>query len=122
MNKKLKNFLFLWLPPILFMGLIFYLSGIPKLEATSEPTGNLISRKLAHLTEYAILFILFFRAFGYQKSKLPLAFSLCVLYAISDEIHQLFVPLREGKATDVVVDSIGSVLGIFFVRVFKIKF
>ncbi len=117
--KSLKSFLYLWLPPLAWMSLIFFLSNIPKLEATSEPTGNFLTRKAAHLFVFAVLFILIFRAFRYQRDKLVLAFTLTVLYAISDEIHQTFVPLREGKAEDIVVDAIGALLGYLFLKVPK---
>ena len=52
------------------------------------------------------------------NKKPQLAFLICVLYAISDEIHQLFVPGRAGQVRDVLIDSSGSFLGIFLVMLF----
>ena len=49
------------------------------------------------------------------NKKYPLAFLICVIYAISDEIHQLFVPGRAGQVRDVLIDSAGSFLGIIIV-------
>lgn len=66
-------------------------------------------RKAAHMTEYAILSILIYICLG--KWKHAIAFA--ALYAASDELHQLFVPGRAGRAGDVMIDSIGAMLGVF---------
>jgi VanZ family protein len=76
--------------------------------------------KLLHFVCYAILGILFFRAFQTrrlrQSRKLLILFSiLCAtLYGISDEIHQYFVPLREASFSDVIANTLGSVFGVYF--------
>lgn len=98
-----------WLPSVTWMALIFYLSSIPKLEVTSEPLWNFITRKSAHMFEYCVLFLLLNRAL--DKENPLLALVLTVFYAVSDEVHQIFVPLREGAPTDVLIDSIGGALG-----------
>ena len=46
------------------------------------------------------------------KKAYAIAFVLSVIYAVTDEIHQIFVPGREGKISDVVIDSSGSFFGI----------
>lgn len=71
-------------------------------------------RKCAHITEFAalhvtILFALQKNAFQ-GKRWLKTALFLTVLYACTDEFHQLFVPGRAGRVTDVLIDSIGAVL------------
>lgn len=78
-------------------------------------------RKAAHMAEYAILFILIaiptlliHGRTGIMK-KMLIVMLLCVIYASSDEIHQLYVEGREGKVTDVLVDTVGSVLGLVVV-------
>jgi len=78
---------------------------------------NHISRKAAHITEYAILTLLAVRAlqFGQARLKrwsLPGAALLGVLYAGSDEIHQIFVPTRGPSFTDVLIDSLGIALAL----------
>lgn len=105
----MKRTLSLWLPLFIWMGIIFWLSSIPKLEVAEDPVINFITRKLGHITEYGVLFLLFNRAF--EGRRPVLSFLLSFLYGVSDEIHQIFVPLREGAPTDVIVDSIGSILG-----------
>lgn len=71
-------------------------------------------RKCAHVTEFAVLHLTFLHGF-YQwgsrgKGWLSRALLATVLYACTDEFHQLFVPGRAGKLTDVMIDSIGAVL------------
>lgn len=73
-------------------------------------------RKGAHMTEYAILAILIYVWLGrWQFSRLRescIAVVFTILYACSDEIHQLFVAGRAGMISDVLVDSVGAVLGL----------
>jgi len=51
-----------------------------------------------------------------------LAFTYCFLYACSDEIHQLFVPGRSGKFTDVLIDSAGALLAVLLCFLVKKEF
>lgn len=77
-----------------------------------------ITRKSAHFIGYmilGILSILTFLQFEKINKKPQFAFLLCVVYAISDEIHQLFVPGRSGQLRDVMIDSSGSFVGIVLV-------
>ncbi len=100
-----------WLPVVFWAGLIFGLSSIPSL-GTGLGTWDLVLRKLAHATEYAVLGFLLLRALG---SELP-AFAAGVAYAASDEVHQHFVRGRHGAVYDVAIDAFGVVLGILAVR------
>lgn len=74
-------------------------------------------RKAAHMTEYGILSILFYIWLGkwqFTMSKRSvMAIVLAALYAASDELHQLFVPGRAGRFSDVIIDSIGAIIGVF---------
>ncbi|SHO49589.1 VanZ family protein [Anaerocolumna xylanovorans] len=74
-------------------------------------------RKLGHLSEYALLGITIALALTlshYLKGKklYLISLCLCILYASSDEIHQLFIPGRSGMVTDVGIDTIGALAGI----------
>lgn len=73
-------------------------------------------RKGAHMTEYAILAILFFIWIGrWEMSMFHRSFVAVMasaLYACSDELHQLFVAGRAGRITDVMIDSAGALLGL----------
>ena len=79
-------------------------------------------RKLAHFTEYFILSVFICVSIIQTKkenklslSSLALSFVCGILYAVSDEVHQFFVPGRAGTATDVFIDGAGVVLGCFAV-------
>ena len=73
-------------------------------------------RKGAHMTEYAILAILLYVWIGrWRMSRFCrscAAIIMASLYACSDEIHQLFVAGRAGRASDVLIDSAGAVVGL----------
>ena len=75
-----------------------------------------IVRKTAHFAEYCVLGFLLSAVFVsfYIKPKLniPLSFASGVLYAVSDEIHQYFVPGRACMLRDVLIDSCGVACGI----------
>ena len=95
-----------WGPVVAWAALIFALSSIPSL-GTGLGSWDLVLRKLAHATEFAILAALLVRALG----RPGLAIALGIAYAVSDELHQSFVPGREGAPVDVLIDSVGVVAG-----------
>jgi len=79
-------------------------------------------RKTAHFLEYFILGALaFWVATMFERIKLfgqsVIAFAICVVYAVSDEIHQYFVPGRACRFGDVLIDSFGSFLAIIIIAV-----
>lgn len=81
---------------------------------------HLLVRKAAHVTEYAILTGLLFRALrgvvgGFGK-RAALAFLPVLIFAPLDEFHQSFVPSRTSSAGDVLIDYSGAVLGILICR------
>lgn len=72
-------------------------------------------RKFAHFTEYAVLGFFIYPALSFLKPKamqIVWSFIYCLLFAMSDEYHQLFVAGREGKITDVAIDFVGAAFGI----------
>lgn len=99
--------LVLWLPVVAWAALIFALSSVPDL-GTGLGGWDLVLRKIAHTAEYAILGALLVRATG----RAGIAFALGVLYAVSDEVHQSFVPGRIGSPVDVAIDAIGVAIGV----------
>jgi VanZ family protein len=96
-----------WAPVVLWAAVIFAFSSVPSL-GTGLGTWDLVLRKLAHLTEYAILGALLARAVGAAW----LAVLLGALYAASDEVHQHFVRGRHGVWYDVVIDTVGVTIGV----------
>jgi VanZ family protein len=119
-----------WIPVILWGALIFTLSTsgfsaantskvidpilrwlIPGISAASVDVCHMLVRKAAHFTEYGILFALLVR--GPMKARPYLALMLCVIYALTDEGHQVFVPGRTASLYDVALDSTGALFSHF---------
>jgi VanZ family protein len=96
-----------WLPVLVWAAVIFALSSVPDL-GTGLGGWDLVLRKIAHAAEYAILGALLARATG----RAGLAFAIGTLYAVSDEIHQSFVPGRMGSPLDVAIDAVVVGIGV----------
>lgn len=114
---------------IIWMILIFIMSSFNATESSNQSglivniisnifninnldTLSFIIRKLAHFSEYFILGILVCNTIKQHNKKTYIAIIICILYALSDETHQIFVSGREFKLLDIFVDSVGSLLGI----------
>lgn len=109
----MKNFLN-WIPAFVVMAIIFTLSSIPGkvVDTTVMKSGDL--QVLGHFCLYMVLCISYFKA----TKSIGLSVLLCLLYAISDELHQLFTPLRSSSLIDVGVDMLGvSISSIFLWKI-----
>ena len=130
-TKKIVNIVLL----IIWLFVIFYFSNQPG-NLSSSLSDNLtlfifnnitdflifIVRKIAHISEFFILAILMYNVFkDYLSSKKSylITFILSILYACSDEIHQLFVVGRECLPRDVVIDAIGVILALIFIKLYN---
>ncbi len=141
MNRKIIR-ITLWLAVILWMAVIFSFSaesGVASTETSDGVVDRVVEemfgtsdrsiipdfvrvkvtfyvRKAAHFTAFMLLGILTVSALRVDvKRFLPcgiVSFGICVLYAVSDEVHQLFVPGREGRLLDVGIDTAGALCGI----------
>ncbi|MCI8999424.1 MAG: VanZ family protein [Clostridia bacterium] len=82
-----------------------------------------ILRKVAHLTIYAIGGIVIancvWQFWDKEKMAIGISTGVGVMYAISDEIHQLMVDGRSGNVRDVIIDSIGILIGIMVFLLIK---
>ena len=120
---------------VFWMAVIFTLSHQPAAVSTGQSgviVGHLqqampgvstailtfFVRKSAHIIAYFILGILMYRALRITirrwRTRTVASFALlsCSLYAVTDEIHQLFVPGRSGELRDVMIDSIAALVGV----------
>ena len=105
-----------WLPVLLWAAVIFTLSSIPHL-GTGLGGWDLVLRKCAHMTEYAILGALLLRALGRE----PAAFLAAVAYAVTDEVHQHFVGGRHASPVDVAIDSVGAFVGVLLFERVRVR-
>lgn len=106
-----------WLPVLLWMGVIFVASSRSSLPFVLNKTADLVTKKAGHVTEYGVLAFLLRRAISKERGwpvlpSLGGAFFLSLLYAVSDEFHQTFVPGRNGALTDVGFDVLGMLLAL----------
>lgn len=106
-----KRFLWYWLPPLAWMGLIFFLSAQPNLPHAPEPWFDTLLKKVGHAFVFGSLAWLYQRAlkgrFASTATLRLVSAGLAMLYAASDEYHQAFVPGRKGRLSDVVIDTAG---------------
>ncbi len=107
-----------WLPPVLLMGLIFYLSSRSAFAVSPKDWLNFLFFKSMHFLEYTLLFILFYRALKNTVNKNDRFFwgwcsvVLSFLWAVIDEIHQLYIPTRQGSLRDILIDTLGISFGL----------
>jgi len=116
--KRIKYLVF----AVLWACAIYKLSSMPKID---DGIGSiLIVRKCAHVFVYFILTFLIYhackRCFSFRGTALYAVSGLIpFFYAISDEIHQFFVPTRVCAPKDVLIDMIGILICYFVVRFFE---
>ncbi len=108
-----RPLLYLWVPVVAWMGLIFLLSAQPDLPHPETGWADLLLSSGAHALVFGMLALLWARALGKRPWTWPAAFALTVLYALSDEFHQAFVPGRHPDALDLLWDGVGALLGLF---------
>jgi VanZ family protein len=115
LRQAFRRWLQYWLPPLGWMGLIFFFSAQPDLPHAPVPWLDLVFKKLVHAAGYGVLAWLYLRvlrhlsASGRGQATLHVASALlAVIYALSDEYHQTFVPGRNGNLLDVAVDGVGA--------------
>jgi VanZ family protein len=134
----MPRFLKYWLPVVAWMIFVFIGStDLLSAEHTSRYIGpflrwfapnvsdatigsaQLVVRKCAHLTEYAILAALLYRAFRQHRDRVfGIAFIIAAVYASLDEFHQSFVATRTASPWDVAIDCMGALVGLLLCRIF----
>jgi VanZ family protein len=143
---KFRAFLKYWLPPLVWMVLIFSGSSdshsyehssllvepflrwlFPKMSQAHIGEIHHLVRKCAHLTEYAVLALLLWRALNrpgnppaWSWSKAGGTLLAVFLYAASDEFHQRFVPTRTPLVSDVFIDAAGGAIGLLALWIFHL--
>ena len=119
-----KHLLTRWLPLIAYCIFIYVQSSHPSPE--DLPSFRFMD-KMLHVAAYAVLAILFYRAY----LTLPIRHNLRILallsilsaslYGISDEIHQYYVPFREADVFDGIADIIGAIIGVLVYQTWVVR-
>lgn len=99
------------------MGVIFWFSSRPTWTTTEIYWQDFVIKKAAHLFVYAVLAVLLYRSLEHsvkldRKTRLMMTLMIVVLYALSDEFHQSFIPGREPRGRDIVIDALGALGGL----------
>ena len=104
-----------WWPSLAWMGLIFWLSSQPDLPHAPGPWLELLFKKGAHAFVYGMLAWLYLRALRAESGRRArwVSVGLALVYALTDEYHQTFVPGRNGNLFDVAVDGTGAALAMW---------
>lgn len=91
------------------MILIFVVSHQSKIPGPPQPSWDFALKKFGHMVVYGLLFILLLKSQTKADNlSVVIVFGLLVAYAVSDELHQLFVPGRFGSLLDIGYDSLGA--------------
>jgi VanZ family protein len=139
-----KLFLRYWLPLLVWVALIFVGStDLMSAEHTSrfvvpflrwlDPTisaetlmqVHFYLRKAAHVSEYAVLAALLYRALvntlllGRAMVSTIVVLLFCGIYAASDEFHQSFVPSRTATVHDIAIDGCGAIVGVLLIQLLR---
>lgn len=99
MKKLLK-----WLPAIFLCGYIYYWSSIPGSTINAVGLGNETLHRITHFFLYFFLCLSFYL----PTNNILAAILLTILYGLSDEYHQSFVPLRSASLFDIYTDTFGA--------------
>lgn len=111
-----QTFWIRWGPALLLMAVIFLFSSIPSKEMPNFGEFDLSFKKGGHMIGYALLAIAYLHGLRSTQPKAwTAAWLMAILYAITDEIHQSFVPGRGPWVVDVVIDAIGALIGLLAV-------
>lgn len=105
-----------WVPVVAVMAVIFVLSSQSGLKVSEDPAVDKPFRVSGHLLAYAVLAGTSLVALSWGRQPrlrdAAVALVIAVLYGLSDELHQSFVPDRTGRLDDVVTDTVGALIGI----------
>lgn len=143
----MRRFFLYWFPALLWMGVIFFLSTDmgsaghtslilepilkwlkPDISAEALDWAHYLVRKAAHVTEYAVLSILWWRVLAHVHAVgevrpawfcALVALIIASVYAATDEYHQTFVASRGASLHDVMIDSSGALLGVIAVLLWR---
>ncbi len=109
-----QGFSTLWLPPLLWMALIYWLSAQSQLPGLTITWLDWMLKHAGHFGGYAILALLWWRVtrrnIQDRRAAAALAFFGAFLYAAFDEIHQSSVPGRDASLLDLAIDAAGSAI------------
>ena len=110
----------LWLPVLLVMLAIFLVSAQPSSGLPNFVWADRLVKKSGHMIGYALLALSHWRALQFRQEKRWLVWGFALLYAMTDEFHQSFVPGRHPSVWDVLIfDNFGALISLWLVGLHK---
>jgi VanZ family protein len=104
-----------WFLAFLMMSLIFFFSSQPSDELPVFGAVDALVKKSGHMIGYALLALSYWFALGMGHKRLGLAWFLTIMYAVTDEYHQSFVPGRNASAWDILIfDNLGALFSLWW--------
>jgi VanZ family protein len=114
---NIKHIVPRWLPALLTMAAIFWFSAQPNYKLPEFDWADRIVKKGGHMLGYAALAISYWYGLRMKNEKRWLAWTLAILYAVSDEYHQSFVIGRHASVWDVLIfDDLGALVGLWVMK------
>ena len=112
----MKKAILRWLPALVVMATIFGFSSIPSSIMPNFGSTDLFVKKGGHMLGYGLLALAYWFGLRFEKRSWWLALLLAVVYALSDEFHQSFVPGRHPSWVDaLVIDGSGASIALALV-------
>ena len=111
-SKGMKKRLLAYAAPVIWMIVIFILSAQPVLPGPQAYWQDFLLKKISHILVYGVLYVLWFNAMNLsgKPKRFLLPFLFTISFAISDEIHQIFVPGRMATLRDIGYDIVGMIM------------
>ena len=130
---------------IIWMSIIFIFSNMNNRESNGHSKGIINSivekftgnsnntilvnklnkpfRKIMHFSVYLVLSILIIHTLNIYNSnihhKYIIVIIICFLYSLTDEFHQTFISGRSGEIMDSIIDTVGSIVGVYLYNIIK---
>ncbi len=119
MEKKIIKFLNLWLPVVLWAGLIFKFSSGSVPSASQIYWQDFAVKKAGHVLLFGIFAVLVYRGLTGQrlnrKKAAIWAVFMAFFYGATDEYHQMFTQGREARIRDILIDGVGAAFVIYII-------
>jgi len=108
-----------WLPLFIWMAAIYVASDQPAQTIPDFGALDILLKKGSHFLAYGLMATLGMRATADFRRPLLWAIAITAVYAIFDEWHQTFVPGRNGRLVDVIIDCSGGLTAMIMLRYWK---
>jgi VanZ family protein len=117
-----KKSLLRWLPAVVIMVIIFGFSSTPSTKLPNYGLFDMLVKKGAHMLGYGLLALAYWSGLRFEKQSWWLALLLAILYAVTDEFHQSYIPGRHPSGVDVLVfDGGGAAIALGVVSLLRVR-